>query len=105
MGQSPSKAGRVKSGRRRSLRSPLPRKSKSNLSHTFSFSAINENVELINVNHASEEQLMTLSGITRQVAQAIVDHRQAIGRFKKVDDLALVSGEPTLYAIKKFPYF
>lgn len=36
---------------------------------------------------------MTLQGITRQIAQSIVDYRTAIGgRFQRVDDLALVSG-------------
>nr|CAD7445663.1 unnamed protein product [Timema bartmani] len=49
-------------------------------------------VDQLNVNSASEEELMTLSGITRAIAQNIVEYRQAIGRFKKVEDLALVSG-------------
>jgi len=36
---------------------------------------------------------MTLPGITRKIAQNIVDHRNLIGgRFQKIDDLALVSG-------------
>jgi competence ComEA-like helix-hairpin-helix protein len=35
---------------------------------------------------------MTLPGITRTIAQNIVEYRQAIGRFKKVEDLAVVSG-------------
>lgn len=35
---------------------------------------------------------MTLPGVTRSVAQNIVEYRQAIGRFKKVEDLALVTG-------------
>lgn len=46
----------------------------------------------MNVNTATEEQLMTLPGVSRQLAQVIVRHRQMIGRFKRVDDLALVSG-------------
>lgn len=49
-------------------------------------------VDQLNVNTASEEELMTLPGITRNIAQNIVEYRQAIGRFKKVEDLALVSG-------------
>lgn len=35
---------------------------------------------------------MTLPGISRGIAQNIVEYRQAIGRFNKVEDLALVSG-------------
>jgi competence ComEA-like helix-hairpin-helix protein len=49
-------------------------------------------LDQLNVNAASEEELMTLPGITRNIAQNIVEYRQAIGRFKKVEDLALVSG-------------
>nr|CAD7432955.1 unnamed protein product [Timema monikensis] len=49
-------------------------------------------VDQLNVNSASEEELMTLSGITRAIARNIVEYRKAIGRFKKVEDLALVSG-------------
>lgn len=49
--------------------------------------------ELMNVNTATEEQLMTLPGVNRQLAKEIVRHRQIIGRFKRVDDLALVSGD------------
>ncbi|KAF5275579.1 hypothetical protein FQA39_LY06691 [Lamprigera yunnana] len=41
---------------------------------------------------ATEEELMTLPGINRIIAQNIVEHRKAIGRFKRVEDLALVKG-------------
>lgn len=94
MGQYPSSFN-YRHGRRRSFRSSFLRRSKlnsSSLSHTFSLPASEGYVELININTASEEQLMTLPGVTRQIAQAIVEHRQAIGRFKRTDDLALVSG-------------
>ncbi|KAG1666218.1 Endonuclease/exonuclease/phosphatase family domain-containing protein 1 [Nymphon striatum] len=47
---------------------------------------------LLNINVASEEELMTLPGITRATARDIVEYRHAIGSFKKVEDLALVSG-------------
>lgn len=80
---------------RRSLRSPLLRRSKSHrrtLSHTFTMIDNDDKIELLNVNLASEEELMTLPGISREVARSIVDHRKAIGRFKKVEDLALVRG-------------
>jgi DNA uptake protein ComE-like DNA-binding protein len=35
-------------------------------------------VDQLNVNTASEEELMTLPGITRNIAQNIVEYRQAI---------------------------
>ncbi|XP_075442735.1 endonuclease/exonuclease/phosphatase family domain-containing protein 1 isoform X2 [Ascaphus truei] len=56
------------------------------------FSNILVNQERLNINTATEEELMTLPGVTRQVAQNIVEYREYIGGFKKVEDLALVSG-------------
>lgn len=82
--------------RRLSLKTPFQTRTKSssrkNLSHSFSFMDENCKIEKLNVNSATEEDLMTLSGITRQLAQAMVEHRKAIGRFKKIEDIALVSG-------------
>lgn len=62
------------------------------LSATFHVLDTNLRWDLLNVNIATEEQLMTLPGITRVIAQNIVEYRQTIGGFKKVEDLALVSG-------------
>ncbi|XP_042716284.1 endonuclease/exonuclease/phosphatase family domain-containing protein 1 isoform X2 [Chrysemys picta bellii] len=70
----------------------------SDLCHSRKFSAacnfshILVNQERLNINSATEEELMTLPGITRTVAQSIVEYREYIGGFKKVEDLALVSG-------------
>ncbi|XP_006143083.1 endonuclease/exonuclease/phosphatase family domain-containing protein 1 [Tupaia chinensis] len=70
----------------------------SDLSHSRKFSAacnfsnILVNQERLNINTASEEELMTLPGVTRAVARSIVEYREYIGGFKKVEDLALVSG-------------
>lgn len=91
MGQSPSS---VRSRSNRSFRGFIRRSklNKSSLSHTFSLPPSEEYPELMNVNTATEEQLMTLPGVSRQVAREIVRYRQVIGRFKRVDDLALVSG-------------
>lgn len=93
MGQS-SSSMRSKGGRQRSFRTFVRRskRNKSSLSHTFSLPPSEEYPELMNVNSATEEQLMTLPGVSRQLAREIVRHRQMIGRFKRVDDLALVSG-------------
>lgn len=46
----------------------------------------------LNLNTATEEELMTLPGINRILAKNIVTHRRLIGRFSKIQDLALVSG-------------
>lgn len=62
-------------------------------SATCSFAHVTaHNPERMNVNAASEEELMTLPGVTRAVARAIVEHRARIGGFRKVEDVALVSG-------------
>ncbi|XP_049857189.1 endonuclease/exonuclease/phosphatase family domain-containing protein 1-like [Schistocerca gregaria] len=100
MGQNTSVPSGSHLGRRRSFRnswrSPFPRRShthKSSLSAAVNFIDVDpKHIELLNVNTASEEELMTLPGITRHIARSIVEYRQAIGRFKKVEDLALVSG-------------
>ncbi|KAK7873954.1 hypothetical protein R5R35_012963 [Gryllus longicercus] len=99
MGQSSSAPIGARGGRRKSLRdtwrSPFPRRSQTHqgaLSATFHFVDDDKHVEQLNVNTASEEELMTLPGITRSVAQSIVEYRQVIGGFRKVEDLALVSG-------------
>jgi competence ComEA-like helix-hairpin-helix protein len=46
----------------------------------------------MNVNTATEEELMTLHGVNRALARNIVSHRDLIGGFRKIEDLALVSG-------------
>ncbi|XP_029445349.1 endonuclease/exonuclease/phosphatase family domain-containing protein 1 [Rhinatrema bivittatum] len=56
------------------------------------FSHILVSPERLNINTATEEELMTLPGVSRAVAQSIVEYRDYIGGFKKVEDLALVSG-------------
>ena len=45
-------------------------------------------VELLNVNSATEEELMTLPGINRTTAHNIVEYRKQIGAFKKVSERA-----------------
>ncbi|XP_046385861.1 endonuclease/exonuclease/phosphatase family domain-containing protein 1-like isoform X2 [Ischnura elegans] len=97
MGQGPSipTVGR-RSSIRSSWRSPFTaRRSRTHqepLSATYNFVDSDLKMEQLNINLATEEELMTLPGISRSVAQGIVEYRQAIGRFNKVEDLALVSG-------------
>ena len=65
-----------------------------NLSATFNMSIVEEDrsLNLVDINFATEEELMTLSMINRQIAQNIIEYRRQIGGFKKIEDLALVSG-------------
>ena len=86
-------------GRRKSFRSSwrprLPHRShshKGNLSATFNVLDVDAKIDQLNVNVASEEELMTLPGVSRSDAHNIVEYRLRLGRFKKVEDLALVSG-------------
>ena len=46
----------------------------------------------ININTASAAQLEALPGIGARTAQAIVDHRQKNGGFKKIEELMNVKG-------------
>ncbi|XP_061597154.1 endonuclease/exonuclease/phosphatase family domain-containing protein 1 [Cololabis saira] len=57
-----------------------------------SFGPVLVNQERLNINCATAEELMTLPGVGRAVAQNIVEYRDCIGGFRKVEDLALVSG-------------
>ncbi|KAL4233991.1 Endonuclease/exonuclease/phosphatase domain-containing protein 1 [Mactra antiquata] len=67
------------------------------LSATFNMTLLDEENEAMlknqmDINEASEEELMTLTGINRNTAKQIIDYRKQIRGFKRVEDLALVSG-------------
>ena len=49
-------------------------------------------VDKINVNTASQEELQTLNGIGAATAIAIINHREQVGEFKKLDALLDVKG-------------
>ena len=63
-----------------------------------------ENSELININIATKEELMTLSGIGEVKAEAIIVYRQENGEFKSIDEMKQISGigEKTFDKIKQF---
>lgn len=69
-----------------------PGRGKRKFSAACNFGPILVNQERLNINTATEEELMTLPGVSRAVAQNIVEYRDCIGGFRKVEDLALVSG-------------
>jgi competence protein ComEA len=46
----------------------------------------------VNLNSATTDQLMTVPGIDRQLADTILEYRNANGFFKAVNDLLLIPG-------------
>lgn len=94
----PHKSGIDDDGRssfrsRRGLKGP-----RRQLSATFNMT-MNEEAEeealvknRLDINTATEEELMTLPGINRMTAKLIVEYRKQIRGFKCIEDIALVSG-------------
>lgn len=60
--------------------------------------------EKININTASEEELMTLSGIGEALAQRIVEYRKEHGAFSAIEEIKNVRGigEARFNAIKDY---
>ncbi|MBQ6860029.1 MAG: helix-hairpin-helix domain-containing protein [Clostridia bacterium] len=68
------------------------------------FEEANKNdVKLININKASEEELQKLTGIGESTAKKIINYREEYGKFKTIEDIKNVSGigDAKFEAIKK----
>jgi competence ComEA-like helix-hairpin-helix protein len=52
----------------------------------------NTSMRQININTASAAELEALPGIGKALAQRIIEHRQAYGPFRRVEDLIIVRG-------------
>ena len=58
-----------------------------------------EKTKLVNINTASKEELMTISGIGESKAKSIINYREEHGNFKDIQDIKNVSGiGDTVYA-------
>lgn len=51
-----------------------------------------KNNDLININTASKEELMTLSGVGESKANSIIEYREQKGLFESINDITNVSG-------------
>lgn len=71
----------------------IPNK-KENLKNIIQTSLVNNNLSngIVNINQASIDELMTLSGIGESIAEDIINYRNKNGKFKKKEDIKNVSG-------------
>ncbi|XP_041455336.1 endonuclease/exonuclease/phosphatase family domain-containing protein 1-like [Lytechinus variegatus] len=74
------------------LMSPKKKRHRRDISATYSANDFVMTLDQLNINQATEEELMTLPTISRNIARNIIQYRNHIGGFRKAEDLALVSG-------------
>ncbi|XP_071496003.1 endonuclease/exonuclease/phosphatase family domain-containing protein 1-like [Diadema antillarum] len=74
------------------LMSPTHKRHRRDISATYSANDFVMTLDQLNINQATEEELMTLPNINRNIARNILQYRNHIGGFRKAEDLALVSG-------------
>ncbi len=65
---------------------------------------LDRQIEPVNINTASQEELESLPGIGKSYAQRIIEYRETIGEFTSVEELVNVKGigEKTLEKLKPF---
>lgn len=52
-------------------------------------------LRMVNINTAEKEELMTLPGIGEVRAASIIDYRESMGKFEKIEDIMNVKGIKT----------
>lgn len=75
--------------------------------HTTKSASVTTAVDFpIDINHASEQQLCAISGIGPSTAKSIIDHRNSIGKFGRIEQLLDVDGigEKTFQKLKQYLY-
>lgn len=92
MGQSLSMTKKSRRKTRKFLTSQLFMRENNNLSHTFAVFDDEPATDLVNVNTASENELLKVRDINLELSKNIIKHRKAIGYFQKVEDLVVVPG-------------
>jgi DNA uptake protein ComE-like DNA-binding protein len=57
----------------------------------FAF-APTEQMQVIDLNHATERQLLSIEGVSDELVHAIIEHRTHCGHFRSWDDVTQVPG-------------
>ena len=64
----------------------------SNITSSQKSQAYSGNINLIDINHASESELQRISGVGSAIAKRIIEYRNSHGSFSRVEDLLKVRG-------------
>lgn len=67
-------------------------KGKKKKKRTGKTASSNTNMNKVNINDASKEELMTLKGIGEAKAEQILSYRKTNGNFSKIEDIMMITG-------------